>query len=106
MAKAKPKPDCPRCNDDGLYTVLPHGNPFRMDIFSLARRLEVRICHCVAGRSLWTYQQFEANKNGMLHPPAEIVPGDTGNAWADPAMTGNLPVAGSPTNSTGDESSC
>lgn len=33
----------------------------------------------------------------MLNPPAEILPGDTGNAWAEPAMTGNLPVAGSPT---------
>lgn len=35
----------------------------------------------------------------MLNPPMENS-GETGNAWAEPAMTGPLPVAGSPTNST------
>lgn len=35
----------------------------------------------------------------MLNPPMEYS-GDTGNAWAVPAMTGNLPVAGTPTPST------
>lgn len=35
----------------------------------------------------------------MLNPPAEIVPGDTGNAWAASAMTESLSVADAPTNS-------
>lgn len=35
----------------------------------------------------------------MLNPPMENS-GETGNAWAVPAMTGPLPVAGTPTNST------
>lgn len=61
MAKPKQKPNCARCNDDGLYTILPHGNPFLLDIFTLARRLEVRICNCVVGRSLATYRDFQEN---------------------------------------------
>lgn len=61
----KPKPDCPRCNDDGLYTILPRGNPFLLDIFTLASRVEARICHCVVGRSLAEYRDFEASRASM-----------------------------------------
>lgn len=66
-AATKPKPNCARCNDDGLYTVLPHGNPFMLDIFTLARRLEARLCTCVVGRALAEYRDFGASKPA---PPA------------------------------------
>lgn len=69
MAKAKPKVNCTRCNDDGLYTILPRGNPFLMDIFSLARRLEVRTCHCATGRALTLYGEMEAAKASVPATP-------------------------------------
>lgn len=59
---------------------------------------------CVACRNLVAGEvgltMHMRDKHKLLNPPGEIVRGETGNARAVPAMTGTLPVAGTPTPST------